>query len=136
MIYYFGLDVGNGNIKVAGDNVYERIPSYRAKNVFALATIIQHRLNHAVNPDMPRVQNWIARFTSSRKIQLSPQQQQAVETAAYSKFMILSGGPGCGKTFCTRTIVELWKAMGKSIALAAPTGRAAQRLGSMTGLEA
>ncbi len=101
-----------------------------------LATIIQHRLNHQVNRDMPRVQNWIARFTSSRKIQLSPQQQQAVETAAYSKFMILTGGPGCGKTFCTRTIVELWKAMGKSIALAAPTGRAAQRLGEMTGLEA
>ena len=35
MIYYFGLDIGNGNIKVAGDNVYERVPSYRAKNVFA-----------------------------------------------------------------------------------------------------
>jgi ABC-type uncharacterized transport system fused permease/ATPase subunit len=40
--------------------------------------------------------------------------------------MILTGGPGCGKTFCTRTIVALWKAMGKKIALAAPTGRAAQ----------
>ncbi|MFL9458584.1 ATP-dependent RecD-like DNA helicase [Tolypothrix bouteillei VB521301_2] len=56
--------------------------------------------------------------------------------AAYSKVTILTGGPGCGKTFCTRTIVELWKAMGKSIALAAPTGRAAQRLSEMTGLEA
>jgi exodeoxyribonuclease V alpha subunit len=50
--------------------------------------------------------------------------------------MILTGGPGTGKTFALHTIVALWKAMGKEIALAAPTGRAAQRLGEMTGLEA
>ncbi|MEA5554319.1 AAA family ATPase, partial [Anabaena cylindrica UHCC 0172] len=56
--------------------------------------------------------------------------------AAYSPIMILTGGPGVGKTFTTHTIVSLWKAMGKSIALAAPTGRAAQRLSEMTGLEA
>ncbi|MCP6761905.1 MAG: ATP-dependent RecD-like DNA helicase [Fischerella sp. CENA71] len=89
-----------------------------------------------INPDIPRVRSWIARFTQARKIELSQQQQEAVEVAAYSRVMILTGGPGCGKTFATRTIVELWKAMGKSIALAAPTGRAAQRLSEMTGLEA
>jgi len=53
-----------------------------------------------------------------------------------SKILILTGGPRTGKTFCTRTIVTLWKAMGKSIALASPTGRAAQRLSEMTGCEA
>jgi exodeoxyribonuclease V alpha subunit len=56
--------------------------------------------------------------------------------AASSRVMVLTGGPGTGKTFCTRTIVALWKAMGKKIGLAAPTGRAAQRLGEMVGLEA
>jgi exodeoxyribonuclease V alpha subunit len=50
--------------------------------------------------------------------------------------MVLTGGPGTGKTFCTRTIVALWKAMGKKIGLAAPTGRAAQRMGEVTGLAA
>jgi exodeoxyribonuclease V alpha subunit len=50
--------------------------------------------------------------------------------------MILTGGPGCGKTFCTRTIVALWQALGLKIALAAPTGRAAKRLQDMTGVEA
>jgi exodeoxyribonuclease V alpha subunit len=49
---------------------------------------------------------------------------------------VLTGGPGCGKTFTTKTIVALWKAMGKSILLATPTGRAAQRLAEMTGQEA
>ncbi|MHC5615042.1 MAG: SF1B family DNA helicase RecD2 [Nostoc sp.] len=101
-----------------------------------LAQLIRQRLENSVGTDIERVRDWIERFTASRKIQLSEQQRQAVETAAYSKIMILTGGPGVGKTFTTHTIVSLWKAMGKSIALAAPTGRAAQRLGEMTGLEA
>ncbi|MBG1270786.1 SF1B family DNA helicase RecD2, partial [Nostoc sp. WHI] len=101
-----------------------------------LAQLIRQRLEKPVGTDIERVDDWIDRFTASRKIQLSQQQRQAVETAAYSKIMILTGGPGVGKTFTTHTIVSLWKAMGKSIALAAPTGRAAQRLGEMTGLEA
>ncbi len=101
-----------------------------------LAQLIRQRLEKPVDTDIERVRDWIDRFTASRKIQLSEQQRQAVETAAYSKIMILTGGPGVGKTFTTYTIVSLWKAMGKSIALAAPTGRAAQRLGEMTGLEA
>ncbi|MCC5661917.1 ATP-dependent RecD-like DNA helicase [Nostoc sp. XA010] len=101
-----------------------------------LAQLIRQRLENPVGNDIERVRDWIDRFTASRKIQLSEQQRQAVETAAYSKIMILTGGPGVGKTFTTHTIVSLWKAMGKSIAMAAPTGRAAQRLGEMTGLEA
>jgi exodeoxyribonuclease V alpha subunit len=101
-----------------------------------LAQLIRQRLEKPVDTDIPRVRAWIERFTTSRKIQLSEQQRLAVETAAYSKITILTGGPGVGKTFTTHTIVSLWKAMGKSIALAAPTGRAAQRLGEMTGLEA
>jgi ATP-dependent exoDNAse (exonuclease V) alpha subunit len=86
--------------------------------------------------DLPRVRSWIDRFTQSQGISLSPEQQQAVEMSATQRVMILTGGPGCGKTFCTRTIVALWKAMGKKIALAAPTGRAAQRLSEMAGIEA
>ncbi len=101
-----------------------------------LAFLISQRLTQRVEADIPRVRDWLARFTQNRKVELSPQQQQAVEMAAYSKIGVLSGGPGTGKTFSVRTIVELWKAMGKSIALAAPTGRAAQRLTEMTGLEA
>ena len=103
---------------------------------FNLAQLIHQRLNQPIHPDMARVRSWLERYSNSRGIALSPQQRQAVEVAAYAPVMVLTGGPGCGKTFCTRTIVELWKAMGKSIALAAPTGRAAQRLSEMTLLEA
>lgn len=101
-----------------------------------LALVIGQRLIRSVNSDIPRVRTWLERFTQSRKVELSPEQQEAVEIAAYSKVTVLTGGPGTGKTFSVRTIVELWKAMGKSIALPAPTGRAAQRLTEVTGLEA
>src|SRR5437868_10491781 len=67
---------------------------------------------------------------------LSEEQRRAVILAASSRLLVLTGGPGCGKTFTTKTIVALWKAMGKSILLAAPTGRAAQRLAEMSGREA
>ncbi len=102
----------------------------------SLAQRLHQQLSHPVTVDKPRVKNWIERFTQSRGIELSAQQQQAVEMAAQERVMILTGGPGCGKTFTTHTIVSLWKAMGKSIGLAASTGRAAQRLSEMTRLEA
>ncbi|MEO1005307.1 MAG: ATP-dependent RecD-like DNA helicase [Cyanobacteria bacterium J06638_38] len=101
-----------------------------------LAKLLQQKLETSIEVDRDRVRSWINRYTASRKIQLSPQQYQAVETAASEKVMILTGGPGTGKTFTVRTVVTLWKAMGKKIACAAPTGRAAKRLSEMTGIEA
>jgi exodeoxyribonuclease V alpha subunit len=85
---------------------------------------------------LARVQRWINRYTERRGITLSEEQRHAVELAATSRLLVLTGGPGTGKTFTTRTIVDLWRAMGKSILLAAPTGRAAQRLSEMTNQEA
>jgi exodeoxyribonuclease V alpha subunit len=85
---------------------------------------------------LPRVQRWVDMYTQKRDITLSQEQRHAVELAATSRLLVLTGGPGCGKTFTTRTIVDLWRAMGKSILLAAPTGRAAQRLTEMTKQEA
>ena len=101
-----------------------------------LAKLLQQKLENSLDVDTERVKSWISRFTASRKIELSPQQYVAVEMAAREKVMILTGGPGTGKTFTIRTIVSLWQAMGKKIACAAPTGRAAKRLTEMTGIEA
>ncbi|HEY9672044.1 MAG TPA: ATP-dependent RecD-like DNA helicase [Waterburya sp.] len=98
-----------------------------------LAQRLRQQLTNPVTVDLPRVRRWLMRFREKTGIELSEQQQQAVEMAASERVLVLTGGPGCGKTFTTRTIVALWKAMGKSIALAAPTGRAAQRLSEMTG---
>ena len=101
-----------------------------------LAERMSELLSATITVDEARVSNWIDRYTAATGMQLSPQQRQAVEMAAREHVLIITGGPGVGKTFVTRTIVALWKAMGKSIALASPTGRAAQRLSEMTGKEA
>ena len=101
-----------------------------------LAKLLQQKLDTRLAVDPERVKSWIDRYTASRQIELSTQQYLAVETAAREQVMILTGGPGTGKTFVTRTIVTLWKAMGRKIACAAPTGRAAKRLTEMTGIEA
>ncbi|MBV8883041.1 MAG: AAA family ATPase [Chroococcidiopsidaceae cyanobacterium CP_BM_RX_35] len=93
-------------------------------------------LSRPVIVDKGRVNSWIDRYCAATGVQLSPQQRQAVEMAASERVLILTGGPGTGKTFCQRTIVALWKAMGRTIALASPTGRAAQRLAEVTGREA
>ncbi len=101
-----------------------------------LAKLLLQKLETSLEVESERVKSWINRFTASNQIELSPQQYVAVEMAAREKVMILTGGPGTGKTFSVRTIVTLWKAMGKKIACAAPTGRAAKRLSEMTGIEA
>jgi exodeoxyribonuclease V alpha subunit len=102
----------------------------------ALATRLAAFARSPVSVDLSRVKRWIERYTEKRGITLSEEQRQAVELAASSRVLVLTGGPGCGKTFTTKTVVDLWRAMGKSILLAAPTGRAAQRLSEMTGQEA
>jgi exodeoxyribonuclease V alpha subunit len=102
----------------------------------ALASRLAAFARATVTIDLTRVQRWIDRYTEKRGITLSEEQLRAVELAASSRLLVLTGGPGCGKTFTTKTVVDLWRAMGKSILLAAPTGRAAQRLSEMTGQEA
>ncbi|BCL83233.1 ATP-dependent RecD-like DNA helicase [Ktedonobacteria bacterium brp13] len=102
----------------------------------ALAARLTAFVQTPVEVDMPRVQRWIAGYTQKMGITLSEEQRRAVELAASSRVLVLTGGPGCGKTFTTKTIAALWKAMGKSLLLAAPTGRAAQRLAEMTKREA
>ena len=97
-----------------------------------LAACVQRLLAEPLPVDVPRVHRWIERFMAQTGMPLSDEQRQAVNMAASQRVGILTGGPGTGKTFTTRTIVALWQAMGKSIALAAPTGRAAQRLSEVT----
>ena len=63
-------------------------------------------------------------------------QMDAIRTAMDSKVMVLTGGPGTGKTTTTKGIISAWKAAGLKILLAAPTGRAAKRLSEATGMEA
>jgi exodeoxyribonuclease V alpha subunit len=69
-------------------------------------------------------------------VTLAPEQEAAVRLALTERVAVLTGGPGCGKSYTVRAVVTLARAKGAKIALAAPTGRAAKRLAELAGLEA
>ncbi len=76
---------------------------------------------------------WLARTRNKRGVELSEQQTQVAVEALRQPVLVITGGPGTGKTTVTRTIVEACDALGKRLALASPTGRAAKRLAEVTG---
>ena len=69
-------------------------------------------------------------------ITLAESQREAVRLACASKVLVITGGPGVGKTTLVNTILKILAARASGIALAAPTGRAAKRMSEATGLEA
>jgi exodeoxyribonuclease V alpha subunit len=91
------------------------------------------RLSAFAGADWDKALAWLSRRTGA---ELAPEQADAVRLALTSKVAVLTGGPGCGKSFTVRSVVELARAKGATIVLAAPTGRAAKRLAELTGHEA
>ncbi|WEV27675.1 ATP-dependent RecD-like DNA helicase [Streptomyces sp. 71268] len=83
--------------------------------------------------DWDRALSWLGRRTGA---DLAPEQREAVKLALTEKVAVLTGGPGCGKSFTVRSVVELARAKQAKVVLAAPTGRAAKRLAELTGAEA
>jgi exodeoxyribonuclease V alpha subunit len=87
-----------------------------------------------------------ARFTSPDEavrtaisrldLELAPEQVEAVRTSARAKVMVLTGGPGTGKTTILNGIIQVFKETKAKILLAAPTGRAAKRMSEASGMEA
>ncbi len=78
----------------------------------------------------------LGKLETEMNIQFAPQQREAIHTALTERAMILTGGPGTGKTTTTVGMIRLFEAEGRRIVLAAPTGRAAKRLSETTGKEA
>jgi exodeoxyribonuclease V alpha subunit len=69
-------------------------------------------------------------------VEFSELQRRAVEESVQKKILVITGGPGTGKTTIVRAVVALFDRWGKAVLLAAPTGRAAKRLSEATGREA
>lgn len=109
-----------------------RYHHYESKTAFYL-----HRLLHSpkavrfAEPDA-----LVEKVTESLSISLAPEQLEAVRTAARSKVMVLTGGPGTGKTTILNAIIQVFAENKAKILLAAPTGRAAKRMSEAIGREA
>jgi exodeoxyribonuclease V alpha subunit len=78
----------------------------------------------------------LARVEQERGLELSQEQRDAVAAAVGEKILIITGGPGTGKTTIVSCILDLFRRLGSRVMLMAPTGRAAKRLSETTGAEA
>ncbi len=85
---------------------------------------------------MADIEGEIERLERQFSIRLDEKQRLAVTTAVNEGVMVITGGPGTGKTTILRFIIELMEGMGLALELAAPTGRAAKRISDTTGREA
>ncbi len=102
----------------AGDKLYTRLMEARKSSG-----------NESLSVDIEAIQR-------KTHMEYDDIQMAAIRTAATAKVMVLTGGPGTGKTTTTHGIISAYKAYGLKILLAAPTGRAAKRMTEATGLEA
>ena len=114
------------------------VPFHRAEislaaQLLRLKNAGEDRLAQFQQVDWGKALSWLRTRTGN---ELAPEQEQAVRLALTSRLAVLTGGPGCGKSFTVRSIVELARAKRAKVVLAAPTGRAAKRLAELTGAEA
>lgn len=125
----------------AGDNVVPAVylvPFHRAElslasGLLSLLHAGHDRLKVFADVDWDKAERWLHGQTGA---DLAAEQRQAVRLALTQKVSVLTGGPGCGKSFTVRSIVTLARAKRAKVILAAPTGRAAKRLSELTGHEA
>ena len=101
---------------------------------------LQESAFSGIDPNEPataaRMKAWLERYCKKLDITLSPEQWEAVLLGAASKLFVLTGGPGVGKTTTANALIQLFKAMGRSTSLCAPTGRAAQRIFELSSIPA
>jgi exodeoxyribonuclease V alpha subunit len=114
------------------------LPFYRAElslanGLLRLLRASQDRLSAFQRVNWEAALGWLSGGTGAT---LAPEQVEAVRLALTQKVAILTGGPGCGKSFTVRSIVALARAKKAKIILATPTGRAAKRLEELAGMEA
>jgi exodeoxyribonuclease V alpha subunit len=113
-------------------------PFYHAERSVAAAlrrllSAREDRLTGFSSVDWDKALGWLRGRAGAT---LAPEHADAVRLALTSRVAVLTGGPGCGKSFTVRSVVELAKARRAKIILVAPTGRAAKRLAELTGHEA
>jgi exodeoxyribonuclease V alpha subunit len=116
---------------VAGiDAVY--LPEYFEAETFVAARLREMRRDCRVL-ERAQIDEILASIESAEGVEYAGKQRSAVYAAAESRVMALTGGPGTGKTTTVRAILALYDKLGYKTLLCAPTGRAAKRMGELTG---
>ena len=137
-VYALDHTVG-GNQLIREDNRMYLPAYYDAEK--KVADVIQERIGSIITKGADRnlqnrIEQWLAGNLIKNGWQADPKQTEAVTTAVSQPIVLLTGGPGTGKTTILQVIVSYFRSEHKVVALAAPTGRAAQRMGNLAGLRA
>lgn len=127
--------VEEGFVVRDGDAVYLR-PLHRAEEF--VAEFIAARVAPLAKPIIPseEVERRLRDAGAELGLEFSMEQREAVIAATRQRLLLITGGPGCGKTTIIRGLAHLFRAFGKRLVLAAPTGRAAQRIAQVCSLPA
>lgn len=127
----------NGQIKSEIEEGIEKI--YSSSNYIAEVEAAHHifELQNAKKDDIEiDVVKYLDEVEAKEGIKLADKQVEAVKTSVETGMMILTGGPGTGKTTTIKSILSIFAADNREILLCAPTGRAAKRMNETTGYEA
>lgn len=122
--------------RVENTDVYYLYEYYEAEYYIARRLIAMAQNTQKFTMSEEKAEKAIDALEEETELRLAPMQRGAVITALSTGCMVLTGGPGTGKTTTINTIIKLLEDMKLSIALAAPTGRAAKRMSQVTGCEA
>lgn len=120
--------------EVMGEHAFLFLPDYynAEKNI---AKIFREKMAFPTL-DSVDTDQWIAHAEKITHMQYEGEQRTAIKTALSQKLLILTGGPGTGKTTTLKAIIRLLNEQGEKVLLAAPTGRAAKRMSELTGEDA
>ena len=133
--YHMLISEGRVKYTVFGGVTYAYTSdAYNAENFIANKLMVLDNLCPKI--DYEDIERFIDREEVRSSIKYAPLQRQAIIEALGSGVMILTGGPGTGKTTIVRALLGIFERMDMKVALAAPTGRAAKRMSETTSCEA
>ena len=127
------VPVGDASVPAVYLVPFHRAESSLAGGLLDLLNSKTERLAGFAQVDWVKALAWLRGRTGQ---DLAEEQADAAKLALTRKVAVLTGGPGCGKSFTVRSVVELARAKKASMVLVAPTGRAAKRLAELTGHDA
>ena len=101
-----------------------------------IATTLLSLDRRCIRYDFSDMEPMVRRVEAENGILFAPEQRKAIFEASQSGVMLITGGPGTGKTTIIKALIKIYESMGCDVALAAPTGRAAKRMSEATSHEA
>lgn len=129
------IDNGSLNTEIVGGETLIYPPYlYYAEKKVAMRLLQLQQATEPLSED--NLSLFIKVWEKDNQIQLAQKQKEAIKACLHHGVLVLTGGPGTGKTTVIKGILSILKAQGLKIRLAAPTGRAAKRLSETTGQKA